>query len=56
MDIFDIRKNQVMAEYESLITRKNIPLEGNGVYTRYANPIQIMIFLLFTILSPAAVS
>ena len=39
MDIFDIRKNQVMAEYESLITRKNIPLEGNGVYTRYANPI-----------------
>lgn len=39
MDIFNTRKDQVMAEYERLITRPNIPVPGNGVYTRYANPI-----------------
>lgn len=39
MDIFTSRKNLVMSRYEELITRKNTPIEGNGVYQRYANPI-----------------
>lgn len=39
MDTFNFRKDQVMAEYGRLITRQNTPVEGNGVYTRYANPV-----------------
>lgn len=39
MNTFDIRKERVMTAYRELITRSNIPLEGNGIYTRYANPV-----------------
>lgn len=39
MDNFEIRKNQVLADYEKLISRQNIPLKSNGIYTRYANPV-----------------
>ncbi len=38
-NIFDIRKAEVLAKYESLVTRPNEPIEGNGVYTRYKNPV-----------------
>ena len=36
---FEQRKKSVIERYESLITRKNEPLEGNGVYKRYKNPV-----------------
>ncbi len=39
MTTFEKRKNQVLTDYENLIARKNTPLEGNGVYCRYANPV-----------------
>lgn len=39
MDLFNFRKDLVMAEYEKLIARKNIQLNGNGVYNRYAYPV-----------------
>lgn len=39
MDIFNYRKNLILARYESLVTRPNRPLEGNGVYERYENPV-----------------
>lgn len=39
MDNFEIRKNQVLADYEKLVSRQNIPLKSNGIYTRYANPV-----------------
>jgi 4-O-beta-D-mannosyl-D-glucose phosphorylase len=38
-DIFNSRKEMVMARYEELVTRKNHPMEGNGVITRYENPV-----------------
>jgi 4-O-beta-D-mannosyl-D-glucose phosphorylase len=39
MTTFEKRKNQILTDYENLIARKNTPLEGNGVYCRYANPV-----------------
>lgn len=39
MTTFEYRKSLVLARYESLVTRPNIPLEGNGVYERYAHPV-----------------
>lgn len=39
MDIFEERKNLVESQYKELITRPNIPIEGNGVYERYMNPV-----------------
>lgn len=39
MESFNIRKNRILSDYEALITRKNISLEGNGVYTRYQYPV-----------------
>lgn len=39
METFNTRKERILSDYEALITRKNIPLEGNGVYTRYQNPV-----------------
>lgn len=39
MDTFDIRKDNVIAEYELHVTRPNIPVKSNGVYTRYAHPV-----------------
>ncbi len=39
MNTFEYRKNLVLARYEELVTRPNTPLEGNGVYERYKNPV-----------------
>lgn len=39
MSIFETRKALVEGRYEELITRPNIPLEGNGIFERYANPV-----------------
>lgn len=36
---FSKRLARLQAQHEALITRKNEPLEGNGVYERYTNPI-----------------
>ena len=36
---FEQRLAWLKAEHEALITRKNEPIEGNGVYERYTNPI-----------------
>ena len=40
MDIFEKRKKEVTERHEALLARKNEPVEGgNGVYTRYKNPV-----------------
>ncbi len=39
MDIFNYRKTLVLEEYEKLVTCKNTPIEGNGVYRRYKYPV-----------------
>lgn len=39
MSIFEQRKALVLSRYEELINRKNIPIEGNGLYRRYRYPI-----------------
>ncbi len=39
MDLFNYRKNLVLARYEELVTRPNTPIQGNGVYERYVNPV-----------------
>ena len=39
MNTFEYRKNLVLTRYEELVTRPNTPLEGNGVYERYKNPV-----------------
>lgn len=36
---FDQRKQFVTERYESLLSRKNESIEGNGVYRRYKNPV-----------------
>lgn len=36
---FKERRQFVLNRYEELITRKNAPIEGNGIYCRYKNPI-----------------
>mgnify|MGYP003291838720 FL=1 len=36
---FSERKAYVEAQHEALITRKNTPIEGNGIVCRYQNPI-----------------
>ena len=36
---FEQRLAWLKAEHEALITRKNEPIEGNGVYERYTHPI-----------------
>ena len=36
---FNERLEWLKSRHEALITRKNEPIEGNGVYERYANPI-----------------
>lgn len=38
-DIFEKRKAFVLDEYEKVITRKNEPIEGNGIFERYRYPI-----------------
>ncbi len=39
MDIFEERKKAVTERFENLVTRKNTPVDGNGVYERYENPV-----------------
>ncbi|MDE6771117.1 MAG: glycosidase [Muribaculaceae bacterium] len=39
MNTFEKRKALVEAEFESLVTRPNRAIEGNGVYERYENPV-----------------
>lgn len=39
MDIFNYRKDLVLARYEELVTRPNTPIEGNGIFERYVNPV-----------------
>jgi 4-O-beta-D-mannosyl-D-glucose phosphorylase len=39
MNNFETRKNLVLKRYEELIARPNTPIEGNGVVTRYQNPV-----------------
>ena len=36
---FTERLEWLKAQHEALITRKNEPIEGNGIYERYKNPI-----------------
>ena len=36
---FSKRLSRLQTQHEALITRKNEPIEGNGVYERYTNPI-----------------
>lgn len=36
---FDERLKKLQAEHEALITRKNRPIEGNGIYERYEYPV-----------------
>ena len=36
---FEERKAFVEAQHEAFVTKKNSPIEGNGVYTRWENPI-----------------
>lgn len=39
MNIFEYRKDLVLARYEEHITKPNNPIEGNGIYERYENPV-----------------
>ncbi len=39
MDIFEQRKKFVTERHEALLSRPNAPVEDNGVYTRYKNPV-----------------
>ena len=36
---YDERLKWLKSQHEALITRKNSPIEGNGVYERYLNPV-----------------
>ena len=36
---FEERLEWLKSRHEALITRKNTPIEGNGVYERYENPV-----------------
>ncbi|MCD8386806.1 MAG: glycosidase [Bacteroidales bacterium] len=36
---FQARKQLVIDRYEALVTRKNTPIEGNGIYCRYEYPV-----------------
>lgn len=36
---FNQRKQLVLDRYEQIITRKNTPIEGNGIFCRYENPV-----------------
>ena len=39
MSIYMDRLTRVAAEYNELVTRKNIPVFGNGIYTKYQYPV-----------------
>ena len=38
-DIFEKRKALILSEYNTLIARKNEPIEGNGIFERYKYPV-----------------
>ncbi len=39
MNTFEYRKDLILGRYEELIHRCNTPIEGNGIYERYENPV-----------------
>ena len=39
MDLFERRKSLIEGKFLELITRRNTPIEGNGIYERYVNPV-----------------
>ena len=39
MNIFEYRKDLILARYEEHITKPNNPIEGNGIYERYEHPV-----------------
>jgi len=39
MDTFEHRKALVVSRYEALVNRVNIPVDGNGIFTRYMHPV-----------------
>ncbi|MBO4995361.1 MAG: glycosidase [Muribaculaceae bacterium] len=39
MTYFDKRKSMVESQYEAVINKPNKPIEGNGIYERYENPV-----------------
>lgn len=39
MDLFNYRRDLIETRYEALVRRVNIPVEGNGIYTRYQYPV-----------------
>lgn len=39
MTYFDKRKSMVESQYEAVINKSNKPIEGNGIYERYENPV-----------------
>lgn len=39
MTYFDKRKSMVESQYEAVINKSNKPIEGNGIYKRYENPV-----------------
>lgn len=39
MNVFEYRKDIILAQYEEHITKPNNPIEGNGIYERYQNPV-----------------
>lgn len=39
MTTFEYRRNLILARYEELVSRPNHPIEGNGIFERYENPV-----------------
>ena len=39
MIIFEKRMTLILGRYEEMVTRPNVPIEGNGIYERYKNPV-----------------
>ena len=36
---FDERKEWLLASHSALLARKNVPIEGNGIYERWEHPV-----------------
>lgn len=39
MTVFEYRKDLILRRYKELIEHPNTPIEGNGIYERYVNPV-----------------
>ncbi|MDO4320278.1 MAG: glycosidase [Bacteroidales bacterium] len=39
MSVFDKRKQLIESRYAELVSRPNTPIEGNGIFNRYVNPV-----------------